>query len=324
LAELGKSVSFDVSDDNDAEEAPGNIENEQAVWPEQEKETQEIQGFKQAALNISPKKGEELEFVLEDLFIPMENIEEGLAITVTRQDLENNEMPLVEFSEDGNFEEESSEDEFSLDEFAPIGFAQEEIVQEDPVREEIPQEEPPQEDYPEEDFSWEDEFADLDQTQFPETNEAADREGDAAAEVFWLKENSISSPAASDSKERNIFDNLDLNAAIGAMEEKQDGATVQNPKEELENGLSPVLSTISELLSFFAARHFGQTVHAIYLTGEYSTLPNLSEIFQENLGIQTAAGFPKDWKPQFEGSSKSQSFDWQKYGSLYGLALRED
>ncbi|RNC29309.1 MAG: hypothetical protein AWM53_00662 [Candidatus Dichloromethanomonas elyunquensis] len=95
-------------------------------------------------------------------------------------------------------------------------------------------------------------------------------------------------------------------------------------KAELKKNLNPVLTTLSELLSFFAARHFGQTVHSIYLTGEFCTLPYLEEIFQENLGVKTAVGFPNGWKPRFEGNSRNFADGWQKYGSIYGLALRED
>lgn len=95
-------------------------------------------------------------------------------------------------------------------------------------------------------------------------------------------------------------------------------------KEEWEKNFEPVLSNLSELLSFFSARHFGHTVNSVYLTGEYCTLPFLSKIFQENFGVQTRVGFPRGWKPQFEGNSKALAAEWQKYGSLYGLALRED
>jgi type IV pilus assembly protein PilM len=35
-------------------------------------------------------------------------------------------------------------------------------------------------------------------------------------------------------------------------------------------------------------------------------------------------GFPDGWKPKFKGNSKTMMANWQKYGDLYGLALRED
>lgn len=117
------------------------------------------------------------------------------------------------------------------------------------------------------------------------------------------------------------FDELGENLAITVTQQDQ---LAQDPKEELENNLEPVLSTLSELLSFFAASHFGHTVHSVYLTGDYCTLPFLAEIFQDNLAIQTKVGFPNDWQPRFEGSGKASADEWQKYGSLYGLALRED
>lgn len=101
-------------------------------------------------------------------------------------------------------------------------------------------------------------------------------------------------------------------------------ATSKDPKEELEYKLAPVLTTLSELLDFYAASHLGSNIRVVYLTGQYSTLPYLTEIFQRSLGVQTTTDFPNGWKPRFVGKSKDMAGEWQEYGSLYGLALRED
>ncbi len=124
--------------------------------------------------------------------------------------------------------------------------------------------------------------------------------------------------------EKNIFDALDLNRTMVGPKEAKNNRTDKDPKKELQNYFNPVISSFAELLSFFKARHFGHSVNTVYLTGEYCTLPFLTEIFQENLGVQTMIGFPDGWKPKFKGNSKTMMANWQKYGDLYGLALRED
>lgn len=150
----------------------------------------------------------------------------------------------------------------------------------------------------------------------PEQGEAADKEEFKQAALGRNQKNQ----GFSDFMLEDLFvpfDELGENLAITVTHQDQ---LAQDPKEEWENNLEPVLSTLSELLSFFAASHFGHTVHSVYLTGNYCTLPFLAEIIQDNLGIRTKVGFPNDWQPRFEGSAD----EWKKYGSLYGLALRED
>jgi len=94
--------------------------------------------------------------------------------------------------------------------------------------------------------------------------------------------------------------------------------------QKSEHSLKPVISALAELLNFYEAHHNGNSVHQIYLTGEYCMIENLREIIRENFGIETVIGFPNAWKPHFSGRCKNIAADWQKYGCLYGLALREE
>lgn len=127
-----------------------------------------------------------------------------------------------------------------------------------------------------------------------------------------------------DSREENIFDTLDLDKTLIGIDELEYQGSEKDPKEELEKNFSPVLNNFSELLGFFAARNFGHSVNAIYLTGEYSRYPYLAKILQENLGIVTVAGLPNGWQPQIDKRAKGEAQEWQKYACLFGLALRED
>ena len=94
-------------------------------------------------------------------------------------------------------------------------------------------------------------------------------------------------------------------------------------KTEVEMTLRNVLQSLSEFFGFFAARHFGKSIDRIYITGDYSDLPFLEEIFQSNLEIFTQVGFPNAWRPRFSRSVKTYQKNGMKYGSLYGLAMRE-
>lgn len=124
-------------------------------------------------------------------------------------------------------------------------------------------------------------------------------------------------------RKENIFDTLDLDKTLIGVEELEVDSDM-DPIEQLETRFSQVLSTLTELLSFFAARNFGHTVNTVYLTGEYCTLPHLVKVFEDNLGIETIAGLPNGWRPQFAKGVKPSEQDWHKYACLYGLALRED
>jgi type IV pilus assembly protein PilM len=95
-------------------------------------------------------------------------------------------------------------------------------------------------------------------------------------------------------------------------------------QSEMEEILNPVLVALSDFLSFFSSRHYGKSVDEIFLTGHYSNIPLLTVIFKQVLGIETQVGFPNGWHPQFKEKSKELQENWMKYGSLYGLALRED
>lgn len=95
-------------------------------------------------------------------------------------------------------------------------------------------------------------------------------------------------------------------------------------RSEVENALMPVLRMLEEFMNFFAARHFGNPLNHIYITGEYADLPFIQEIFKVNLEIETNIGFPGGWNVSFGKRAERYSENWMKYGSLYGLALRED
>lgn len=95
-------------------------------------------------------------------------------------------------------------------------------------------------------------------------------------------------------------------------------------QSEMEEILNPLLGALSDFLSFFSSRHYGKSVDGIYLTGHYSNIPLLTDIFKQVLGIEAQVGFPNGWHPQFKKNSKELQENWMKYGSLYGLALRED
>ncbi len=94
-------------------------------------------------------------------------------------------------------------------------------------------------------------------------------------------------------------------------------------KAEIEITLSDVLKSVAEFFGFFAARHFGKAIDRIYLTGEYSDLPFIQDIFESNLDIPTQVGFPDAWRPSFSRRIRTLQKNEMKYGSLYGLALRE-
>lgn len=94
-------------------------------------------------------------------------------------------------------------------------------------------------------------------------------------------------------------------------------------KTEIQSSLGNVLQTLSEFFSFFAARHFGKSIDRIYLTGDYADLPFIQEIFESNLEVYTQVGFPNAWRPRFSRRVRTLQKNGMKYGSLYGLALRE-
>ena len=94
-------------------------------------------------------------------------------------------------------------------------------------------------------------------------------------------------------------------------------------RTEIESTLGNALQSVSEFFGFFAAKHFGKSIDRIYLTGDYSNLPFLQEIFETNLEIVTQVGFPNGWRPRFSKEMSIYQKNGMKYGSLYGLALRE-
>lgn len=94
-------------------------------------------------------------------------------------------------------------------------------------------------------------------------------------------------------------------------------------KTEVETTLGNVLQSLSEFFGFFAARHFGKSIDRVYLTGDYSDLPFIQAIFQSNLEVYTQVGFPNAWRPRFSKTVETLQKNGMKYGSLYGLAMRE-
>lgn len=114
----------------------------------------------------------------------------------------------------------------------------------------------------------------------------------------------------------------EANSASGFSESR--ATTREWVRSEIEMALVPVLRTMADFLSFFAARHFGKQVDRVYLTGEYANWSFVPELLESNLNVPVQAGFPHSWRPRFGRRARSSQKDWMKYGSLYGLALRED
>lgn len=94
--------------------------------------------------------------------------------------------------------------------------------------------------------------------------------------------------------------------------------------EELELAFNPVFRTLGEFFNFFAARHFGKSIDKVFLTGEYASRTRLEEVFRNNLDVEVKIGFPAGWRPKTSRRSKTLKNSWMKYGSLYGLTMRED
>ena len=94
-------------------------------------------------------------------------------------------------------------------------------------------------------------------------------------------------------------------------------------RTEIETTLRNVLQSLAEFFRFFAARHFGKSIDQIYITGDYSDLPFLQAIFESNLEVATRVGFPNAWRPRFSKTVSTLEKNGLKYGSLYGLAMRE-
>jgi len=122
----------------------------------------------------------------------------------------------------------------------------------------------------------------------------------------------------------------DLEKEMAAKADKKADLSMYSSPKELSDisgklDLSPIISALSKLLNFYSDRHAGNSVGTIYLTGEYSLWPGLEEYFRKSLRINTETGFPNNWMPLFKADGDtSLAENWQKYGSLYGLALRED
>jgi len=105
---------------------------------------------------------------------------------------------------------------------------------------------------------------------------------------------------------------------------EEEALSPEKIREELENHLAPVLRTLGEFFTFFAARHFGKTIDCIFLTGDFANYPFMVDLFETNLEVATELGFPHHWRPHFRSRDRKLQEDWMKYGSLYGLTFRED
>jgi len=108
---------------------------------------------------------------------------------------------------------------------------------------------------------------------------------------------------------------------VSADEEHRQG---QKTIVEIETLLMPMLQTLSEFINFFAARHYGKPVDQVYITGTFANVPLLAQVVENSLTIPTSIGFPENWKPSFAKKAKDYKMNWMQYGSLYGLAYRED
>lgn len=109
----------------------------------------------------------------------------------------------------------------------------------------------------------------------------------------------------------------DLEVNLSALEEVEVQA-------DRFNILDPVLLALSDFLSFFSSRHYGKSVDEVYITGTYADIPLLCDTFNQVLAIDTILGFPDGWYPRFNKKCGTMANNWTKYGTLYGLALREE
>lgn len=109
----------------------------------------------------------------------------------------------------------------------------------------------------------------------------------------------------------------DLEANLSALE-------VVEAQSDRLNILDPVLRALSDFLSFFSSRHYGKSLDKIFITGTYADIPLLCDTFNQVLEIDTNLGFPEGWYPRFNKKCGTMTNHWMKYGTLYGLALREE
>lgn len=165
-----------------------------------------------------------------------------------------------------------------------------------------------------------------------------------AAEAYYTQIESTKS--AKDFVLEDLFvpyDQLDQEQAEKTIEQNSntkanihlDSVTVESNHDTLNNDekpepdnnqvralidFDPVISSLSQLIHFYTDRHDGMSVGKVYLTGEYSLWPGLTEQFKRTLGIDVVTGFPGNWKPQFK-DRKGSAEEWQKYAGIFGLAL---
>lgn|GEM_PF-1346637 len=101
-------------------------------------------------------------------------------------------------------------------------------------------------------------------------------------------------------------------------------------QNEIEDRLFPIFNALHDYLTFFSTRHFGKSVDKIFITGEESNIPFIETLFEKNMGIETKRGFPNQWRPTYKKrffKKKVTSISDEQlsnYGSLYGLAMRDD
>lgn len=94
--------------------------------------------------------------------------------------------------------------------------------------------------------------------------------------------------------------------------------------EELESAFTPVFRTLGEFFNFFSARHFGKSIDQVFLTGEYAAQSHIKDVFRNNLDVEVEVGFPAGWQPKIAPRFGKLRKSLLKYGSLYGLVMRED
>lgn len=250
-----EQISAQATAEETAETVAEEIDPRQESTPQDDGMRDDGKNYKQAALAIdSGEKDEDLEFILEDLFVPLSDLGDTTSVYVPDYPDRNSQANLNRQAEDNDW---SQEDDSSQEVNDKLFF-------------------------------------------------------DSLAEVEEAFNLSHQNQMVSESLDKDSY---------GSDEEHEQSACYNNGIEEK---ISPIVDTLSELLGFFAARHFGKSVSSVYLTGELAATPHLQEILEEALGLKVIIGFPKKWQPKFSRNCSDYEKDWMKFGSLCGLALRKD
>lgn len=98
----------------------------------------------------------------------------------------------------------------------------------------------------------------------------------------------------------------------------------KNLTAELDSLTGSLVNNVGDFFNFFSSRNYGNPMNALYITGELARFAYWSELFQETLHISTIREFPGSWVPRCSKRLSHKKEEWISYGSLFGLALRED